>query len=190
MQTICQIDLHGRFLGASHDIEDDEGCPVGWVFASPPEGGGVVAWSGLAWFALPAGILLDDRKAALTAAANDRRDAVLAGGFTVPASASAALAGKVLQTRDADDKINWKLSRDAYKEAVEAGAGQAPQATFRTADNVSITVAIAEGLAVLTAMQAWGVAVLGRSWSLKDTIAAATELAALDAIDITAGWPA
>ena len=129
---------------------------------------------------------LDDRRAALRAAVDDRRDALLAAGFT---PASGPLAGKTLQTRDADDKINWKLSRDAYKEASEAGYGEARQATFRTAANETITLTVAEGLAVLTAMQTWGVAVLGRSWTLKDAIAAAADAAALDGIDLTAGWP-
>ena len=126
----------------------------------------------------------------LTAAINDRRDAILAGGFTVPTAASEALAGEVLQTRDADDKINWKISQDAYRDAAAAGAADALAATFRTAGNRTITVTISEGLAVLRAMQEWGVAVLGRSWALKDAVAAASDQAALDAIDITSGWPA
>ena len=125
----------------------------------------------------------------LTAAVNDRRDAILAGGFMVPAAASEALAGEVLQTRDADDKINWKISQDAYRDAAAAGAGDMPAATFRTAGNRTITVTIREGLAVLQAMQVWGVAVLGRSWALKDAIAATADDAALDAIDIASGWP-
>lgn len=129
---------------------------------------------------------LDERRAFKVAAINTRRDALLAAGFT---PSQGRLAGKTLQTRDADDKINWKLSRDAYKEAVEAGFGAAPQATFRTAANETVTLTIAEGLTVLTAMQAWGVAVLGRSWALKDAIAGAADTAALDAIDVDEGWP-
>lgn len=126
-----------------------------------------------------------DPRTALLTAINDRRDAILAAGFT---PATGPLAGHTLQTRDADDKINWKLSQDAYRDAVEAGAGDAMQATFRTAGNRTITIKVSEGLAVLQAMQAWGVAVLGRSWALKDAVAAAAD-ANLDAIAIGEGWP-
>lgn len=121
------------------------------------------------------------------AGVNARRDALLSDGFT---PSDGPLAGKTLQTRDADDKLNWVTSQAAYSAAVAAGQGDAPVVKFRSADNTTIVVTISEGLAALLAMAAWGQSIMDRSWALKDAIAAAADQAALDAIDITAGWPA
>lgn len=73
--------------------------------------------------------------------------------------------------------------------AVAMGAGAVEDASFRTADNSTITLSYADGLAALLAMAAWGKAVMGRSWALKDAVAVAEDMAALAAIDIGAGWP-
>lgn len=129
---------------------------------------------------------LDQRKADRAAAVNRKRDALLSGGYTHDFGPPGV---HVLQTRDADDRINWLTSQAAYQAAVAAGRGSVEGAEFRTADNQRITVTFSEGLNVLLAMAAWGKAVFGRSWDLKDAITAAADGAALDAIDIEAGWP-
>lgn len=126
-------------------------------------------------------------KAALRLAVDAKRDTVFAAGFT---PATGPLASHTLQTRDGDDKVNWLTSQAAYSAAVMAGQGAAMGATFRTADNITIVMSFADGLSVLLSMAAWGSAVFGRSWALKDAIeAAGDDPAALDAIDITVGWP-
>lgn len=128
---------------------------------------------------------LEDMKDAKKAAINVKLDAVLTGGFTVP---SGTMAGKVLQTRNLEDRTNWLISQASYSAAVAGGMGAVEGAQFRTADNSTFTVAFAEGLNVLLAMTAWGAAAMNNSWTLKDAVAAAEDLAALDAVDIEAGW--
>jgi hypothetical protein len=118
------------------------------------------------------------------------RDVHLVGGFTVSAEVSTDLSGKVLQTRDVEDRTNWLTSQAAYFAAVSSGQGGTLGATFRAADNSTVTVSYSEGLGVLLAMAAWGAAVYSRSWALKDIIDAAEDDTNLDEIDITTGWPA
>lgn len=128
---------------------------------------------------------LEDMMAAKKAAINAKLDAVLTGGFTVP---SGTMAGKVLQTRNLEDRTNWLISQTSYSAAVAGGMGAVEGAQFRTDDNSTFTVTFAEGLNVLLAMAAWGAAAMNNSWTLKDAVAAAEDLAALDAVDIEAGW--
>ena len=128
---------------------------------------------------------LEDMKAAKKAAINAKLETVLTGGFTVPAG---TMAGKVLQTRNLEDRTNWLISQTSYSAAVAGGMGAVEGAQFRTTDNSTFTVTFAEGLNVLLAMAAWGAAAMNNSWILKDAVAAAEDLTALDAIDIEAGW--
>lgn len=129
---------------------------------------------------------LEEAKAAVAASIDRRRDTAFLAGF---APASGPLAGKVLQTRNVEDRTNWLTSQAAYSAAVAGGLGSASGATFRTADNETITCTYAEGLQTLLAMAEWGKEVMGASWALKDAVAAARDLTALSAIDMEAGWP-
>lgn len=129
---------------------------------------------------------LEDMRAEKRAAINAKLNAVLTGGYTVQ---SGAMAGKVLQTRNLEDRTNWLTSQASYSIAVGQGAGAVEGATFRTSDNLTFTVSFADGLAILMAMAAWGASAMNNSWALKDAARAAEDLSALDAIDIEAGWP-
>lgn len=130
---------------------------------------------------------LDDLKAAKNAAVTVRRDAAFAQGFS---PATGALAGHTLQVRNETDKINWLTSSVAYSAAVSAGAGAVPGATFRTMANETVTTTFAEAVQVIVVgMAQWGQQIMGHSWALKDQIDAAADEAALDAIDVDAGWP-
>src|SRR5687768_5452844 len=128
-------------------------------------------------------------KSAKADAVSAKRDVVLCSGFTVPEEVSVALGGRVLQTRDQTDRTAWLTSQAAYQAAVAGGQGSTEGAKFRPLDNITTTLSYSEGLNVLLAMAAWGKAVYGRSWELKDAIAAAADSAALNAIDIESGWP-
>ncbi len=130
---------------------------------------------------------LADAKVAARAAVSAKLAEQFAGGFTPSAG---ALAGKTLQTRDIEDRTNWLTSQAAYSAAVAAGQGAVEGAVFRTADNETVTTSYADGLAVLLAMAAWGKALMGHSWALKDQIAAAATFADLETIDIETGWQA
>lgn len=129
---------------------------------------------------------LPARKARLLEAVNTRRDGLITGGYS---HEFGEVGRHVLQTRGADDKLNWLTSQAAYEAAVRAGLGNNPGARFRSAANVTFVVTYQEGLAALLAMAAWGAAIFDRSWTLKDSIEAALDDAALDAVDINSGWP-
>jgi hypothetical protein len=137
----------------------------------------------------PPVVPLEDLRATKSSSVDTKRDAILLGGFTVPSEVSTALAGRVLQTRNETDRTAWLTSQAAYQAAVLNGQGATEGATFRPEDNITTTVSYAEGLNILLAMAAWGAAIYGRSWDLKDAIADAADSAALDAIDIESGWP-
>lgn len=131
---------------------------------------------------------LDDAKAAMRRAIDDKRDTLFTAGFTVT-STSTALDGHTLQTRDEGDKINWLTSQAAYAAAIAGGFSAIEGATFRTASNDTIVLTYAEGHAVLLAMAEWGKAIMGNSWALKDAVESAAYHEALDLIDLEAGWP-
>ncbi|MQT13630.1 DUF4376 domain-containing protein [Segnochrobactrum spirostomi] len=143
-------------------------------------------WSGSADAAITVSDGLAARRAALRLAVEARRDAILTGGWTVP---DGPLTGHTLQTRGLEDRTNWLTAASGYAAMVAAGHGDEEGAAFRDAANVTVTVTFGEGHRVLLAMVAWGQAVLARSWALKDEVAAAADVVALDAIDITEGWP-
>ncbi|MFA7667194.1 MAG: hypothetical protein WCY32_13865 [Burkholderiaceae bacterium] len=129
---------------------------------------------------------LAEAKQAKRQAVTQKLASIFAGGFT---PAIGPLAGKTLQTRDMEDRTNWLTSQAAYSAAVAAGQGSEEGAVFRTAANETIATTYQNGLLTLLAMAAWGKAIMGHSWSLKDEIEAAQSFADLAAIDIEAGWP-
>ena len=150
------------------------------IMAGTPEHDAFVA-------ARDAAYTLDMRKADKITAINAKLNEVLTGGYTVQ---SGAMAGKVLQTRNLEDRTNWLISQASYSAAVAAGQGAVEGAEFRTADNSTYTLSYADGLNVLLGMAAWGAACMSNSWTLKDAARAAEDQAALDAVDVESGWPA
>lgn len=130
---------------------------------------------------------LEERKAAMILAINDKRDALFLAGFTVSGTGT-DLDGETLQTRDESDKINWLTSQAAYSAAVAQGAGAVSGATFRTTSNATVTLTYLQGLTVLLSMAAWGKDIMGNSWALKDSVTAADD-ETIDEIDLEAGWP-
>ncbi|MDB5651950.1 MAG: hypothetical protein JWL62_3470 [Hyphomicrobiales bacterium] len=130
--------------------------------------------------------LLDKMKAAKKAAVIQLAANAFAAGYTVDGT---DMGGQVLQVRDNEDRTNWLTSQAAYSAAVASGNGASLGAAFRTIGNETFNLSFAEGLQVLLGMAAWGAAIMARSWVLKDQIAAAQSVDALDAIDVTAGWP-
>lgn len=109
------------------------------------------------------------------------------GGFT---PATGPVAGHALQTRDDTDRTNWLTSQAAYLAQINAGNGAALEASFRTADNLTITCAYSDGYSTLLAMAAWGKSIMGKSWTLKDQIASLTDPASVEAYDVATQWAA
>lgn len=113
------------------------------------------------------------------------------GGFTVPVGVGGPLAGSLLQTRNLDDRTNWLTSQAAYSAQISAGNGAVVGATFRNANNQTITCTFSEGHSTLLAMAGWGSDIFKRSWALKDALTAATTWSEMDTIiaDLDNGWP-
>jgi hypothetical protein len=109
------------------------------------------------------------------------------GGFT---PSSGPLTGHTLQTRDNTDRTNWLTSQDAYSAQIAAGNGTVVGASFRTADNETISCSFQEGLDTLLAMAAWGSQLYAKSWALKDAINALTTAGDVIAYDVPAEWGA
>lgn len=130
---------------------------------------------------------LDDLRAQANAAVNAKREAIFDAGYPV---ASGPLAGQHLQMRGADDKANWLIAEKNARAAIAAGAGDAPLVNIRTMENNTVTITPNQTVAVLSALEAWGVGVMARSWALKDQNDAAEDEAGLTtAADIEVGWP-
>lgn len=112
-------------------------------------------------------------------------------GFTVPTGVGGPLAGNTLQTRDNDDRTNWLTSQAAYLAQINAGNGEVVGASFRTANNVTISCTFQDGYSALLSMASWGASIFHRSWQLKDQLSAATTKEELDAVmvDLNNGWP-
>ncbi len=192
---ISEIDANGRWTGRTLEVEEAEGCPRGWRLIDPPTlGEGEFAeWTPDGWRITSEpvpptpGPTLAELKALASSATQARCDALLTGGYK---PSSGPLAGQTLQLRNNLDRTNWLTSQAAYGAAVAAGAGAVSGATFRTAENITTVMTYAEGLGVLLDMAAWGASVYAACWAIKDAIAASADDAALDAVDLEAGWPA
>lgn len=96
---------------------------------------------------------------------------------------------KVLQTRESDQPF-WLALAQVSSIMVAQSMGDLPNGSIRTLDNANVPVTASEALAAMLGMQAYLGTILAYSWALKDQVANAADLEALDAIDITAGWPA
>jgi hypothetical protein len=118
-------------------------------------------------------------------------DAYLGAQFYAGFSAtSGPLVGHVLQARDTTDRTNWLTSQASYRTAIDQGAGAVEGAEFRTAANETVTCTYQEGFDALMEMASWGKTLMGKSWTLKDQIAALTSVADVEAYDVNAQWAA
>lgn len=141
---------------------------------------------GLVWVE-PLGPTLVALRAAANAAVNAKREAVFAGGYLVDGG---PLDGLRLQLRNADDKANWLIVEKNALAAITGGAGDVPMVPIRTLENQTVTLTPNQAVAVMAGLEAWGRAVMARSWVLKDQNDQAMSAEALVAAeDVESGWP-
>lgn len=96
-----------------------------------------------------------------------------------------------LQLRDVTDQANWMLSSQKADLAVAAGLGaENLPPGIRTQENITVPVTASQAKDALDALANFGASMMAHKWALKDAINAAEDQAALEAIDIEAGWPA
>lgn len=192
MLEIFEIGTDGYWTGASRDIAETEGAPAGWTRAPLPAlaEGEHAQWTGQGWIpTAEAPDHLAERKGSLHAAVNVERDRRTRspfgfGGHTFDYDAesqkritgAAALAGFALT-------LGGKLPGDLLWHG-----GDTPF-TWIAADNSLVQLDAPSTFALGQAAATWESAHVFAARALKDAIAAAPDDAALDAIDITAGWP-
>lgn len=156
-----------------------------------PDAGFVVAGSGISVgmsyadgrFGPPPPPPLEDVRETKDASINAKRDAIVAGGYRH--NFGGTLGSRILDQRDARDETAWLVvDREASK--------LPPETPFPIRDARNDTFVTTAGAAVeaMGAMARWRMAVSKRSWDLKDAVAAAKTVAALDKIDLNEGWPA
>jgi hypothetical protein len=119
----------------------------------------------------------------------DRRNAA-AAAFDVALAAGVAYGGKVLQIGD-DDRANITGQSSRAIASMLSGSGVTWPSDFawRMADNSSLALPTAADMLALGQAAADRYAALRLSLgAIKDAIDAAADQAALDAIDVTAGW--
>ena len=138
------------------------------------------------WIApAPPAATLDDRRATALAGIASTADALLAGGAPVTDGLHVAL----------DDGSRADLTAmAATATAAASGAVTWPDSYSRgwiSIENVRIPLPVpAAGLALAAVVGDWYARVVQHRRDLKDQVLAAADEAALDAIDIAAGWPA
>lgn len=112
--------------------------------------------------------------------------AFIEGGFPVTFQGNP----ETLQCASDTDRANWLIFLGVCQEAVTAGKGaQAIPIPLRCTSNRSYTVTYTAAVTLIQTMRTWGLTAQANLWRLKDEIDAATTGDALNAIDVTEGWP-
>lgn len=122
---------------------------------------------------------LDDAKAAKWTAAKVNRDARIDAGVTVPG----------IGTFDSDGISRNNITGAVTMALIAQGAGAPYSITWKLADNTVATLTAAQMIGVGVAVGQYVAACHARAQTLGLAIQAASTVAAVDAIDIGAGWP-
>lgn len=140
---------------------------------------------------------LAERKAALLAAIDAERDRRQQEDFSydfgeTPAqddTGAVIQAGpRALQMRFEPDQRNWQALQSQALVVPEAARGEVIM-PMRAEDNWNIATTAEQVIAVTSALVARNAAILFHGGALKSQVRAASTSAALDAINISAGWP-
>ena len=184
MTTALVLDALGHVINSIVLAEDANPADFGATLG--PEGVGI-GWTfdGETWTP-PAGpaSTLGDLRAAKLAAISAASDALLSAGAPVAGGLHVAL----------DDRSSADLMvMAATATAASAGTVSWPESYSRgwiAVENVRIPLATpAAGLTLAASVGDWYAAIVQHRRDLKDAALAAEDAAALDAIDVTTGWP-
>lgn len=110
----------------------------------------------------------------------------LAGGFPATFEGNA----ETLQCATVLDRSNWLTLIGVCEEAIAAGGGDlvCPLA-LRCTSNRSYTLTFAQILDLMKALRTWAAAAQGNNFRMKDLVSVAETGEALNAIDLSEGWP-
>lgn len=172
------VDADGRYVGGFAGVEP----PSGAIEVTSPPISADQIWDGSVWVSPPPS--LEDCRAAKVAAIVAASAALLAAGAPTASGLHVAL----------DDGSRADLTAmAATATAAASGAIAWPESYARgwiAIENVRIPLATpADGLALAASVGGWYAAVIQHRRDLKDAALAAEDAAALDAIDVTTGWP-
>ena len=189
MQMFVDVDAEGRVRGfypRNHPARPDGAVEISeadwrtWAFAANQgdyrwQGGGLVH----------VGPSLAEAKAVRRAAVNDerRRRQALGVSYTFPDGVVGTI-----DTRNHDDASNI-LGLYGAAQALMDTAPDTVFASFRDAEDQDHPLSPKQMLALFLVVVEHRTALFQRSWVLKDTITAATTVAAVEAVDVTADWP-
>lgn len=192
MPYISEIDVYGVWTGVTREISSREGCPPGWVWAEAPDApeGTIATWQGAWVYVLPAEVEampLPNQIAAKVAAIDVKAEELIAAGY--PATHE----GQTLRIA-MDDASRADLTGMATT-AVAAASGSLPwPASYAqgwiTKENIRIPMATpADGLLLAAQVGDYYACIRQNGRDLKDAALTAQDQAALDAVDVEAGWP-
>ena len=120
-------------------------------------------------------------------AVNAKRDAVIQSGYQHNFGGAAGI--RTLDNRTGDDATNW-LWLKGVVDAMIATGRDADMVQMRDANDQTFHASARTVSTALLSMAQWRSKIVAHAWTLKDKIAAASNKAAIDAVDINAGWPA
>lgn len=185
MKTIYEIGRDGAWTGATQEVGDAELPPKFWTDAEPPqerEPGDLVLWTGAGWVIADIAQAvaywsseLGPRKEAMRAALRDKRWRVETGGIVV--------GGASIRTDETSQaKITGAVNLFSHDETLTHIDWEAQPGIWVQLDEATM---LAIGVAVGRHVQAC----FSHAKTLSEAITSAEDHAALDAIDIEAGWP-
>lgn len=181
--NLYQMDSSGVYTGATAEIADTDGAPVGWVDVAPPalSTGEVAVWSGSAWV-VASSAPYDARR---LAAAQSTKIDVLTDAYqaAVQQSVSFTTAGGVTRTFQADTGSQQilLLAATGYN-----FAGATPGGFYwKSEDNTQVPFTLADLKGLYAVMLTQGNVAFQQLQTLKGQVAAATTIAEVQAII----WP-
>ena len=151
------------------------------------QGGGRWRWTGSRLEPAVSANDLGALKARKRGDVNAKRDALLTGGYRHNFGSSAGV--RTLDTRSEQDIMNWLVLKGITDSMIATG-NDADMVFLRDAGDQTFAASAQTAAGALMALLRWRTAVLTHSWHLKDQINAASSQAALNAVNIDAGWPA
>ena len=210
--TLYELDALGQWTSETRQVDPAEGWTAPWFYAphAPPvvDAGQAAVLVGEAWTVVDrqedAG-LIEAARAAKRAAIDEAFQAHNTANFPWDFGAIEAVddlgvsvgpAGvRSLQIRDLEDKTNWTAAHTVAMAAVALGAPETI-VPLKCDDNVWVQTTALQAMQVLALGDGAAISLfqrqaanLARYGALKKACGDAVDHAALDAIDITAGWP-
>ena len=141
------------------------------------------------WYQILGDLPLDERKTTMRAQVESKRIAVTEAGYSH--DFGPALGGVHVLDTSERTHAGWLHYRNACKDQIDAGNGALiMELPIRTKAEVDLLVRANQGFSTMNSMRDREGSIIRHYRALNDNIRTAADHAALDAINIDAGWPA